>query len=207
MNAAQAIIQQLANLAGIDSRKAVVVGIAGAGCLGKTVMAHNMAAQVGETQCQVLSLDGYLLEREARRGLTGYNPRSFELDRAAMDLTMLLYQKQGFPLRQYNRRTHLRDISEWIHYRPLILVEGCLALVPCLRRNLDLCIFIHARCKVQYQLRLRRERREFGSHAEQVGLRFKRYYEDYKLFVEPQMIIADIVLTVSDRYGIGPYYP
>lgn len=207
MNAYQAIIQKLTTPVIMEARKAVVIGIAGAGCLGKTTLAHNIAAQMGGTQCQVISLDGYLLEREARKELTGYDPRSYELDQAAMDLRRLLNQKQGFFLSQYNRRTNLRDISEWIQFRPFIVVEGSLALFPRLRCNMDLCIFVHATCKIQYQLRLRRERREFGCTAEQIGFRFNKYYEDYQKFIEPQLFNAEIVLTVDERYEIGPYCP
>ena len=79
----------------------LVIGIAGAGCIGKTTFARKFVQAIGLERCSVISLDGYMLERRIRQplGLTGYNPQGFELLKARSNNPAALQ-----PRRKINRR-------------------------------------------------------------------------------------------------------
>jgi len=146
-----------------------------------------------------------MLERSRREqlgGITGYNPRGFELTKARSDLRALLESDESFVLYQYNRRTHQRDIRELIEPKNTIVVEGGLALCDLLYGLEDVHIFLESGRETQYRLRLRREQREFGYSPIQIAERFEKYYRDYRTFIHPQMRVADIVVRVDRDYRL-----
>jgi len=188
-----------------NGHNTTVVGIAGAGCLGKTTLSHRLRNLLGAGDCKVFSLDAYLLERQTRverGGLTGYDPRSFELVKAAQDLEVLTRHGKSLVLRQYNRLTHRRDIPEVIRPGRILLVEGCLALCEPIRSCTEMRIFLDAGKTTQYVLRLQRERAEFGSTESEVLVRMKKYYADYLKHIKPQAAVADLILRVRPDYGL-----
>jgi phosphoribulokinase len=184
----------------------VVMSIAGAGCLGKTTFAERFGGLMGESFCQVVGIDGYMLERHRREemgGITGYDPRGFELIRAKRQLLSLIHNGTPFILYQYNRITHKRDIPQRIMKRPIVLLEGGLSQRPELAKFTDIKIFFEASKEAQFRLRLNREQREFGYTAEQVYRRFESYHRDYLKFIAPAAETAHIVLRVSAKHEIS----
>ncbi len=184
----------------------VVAGIAGAGCLGKTTLSQQLRELVGPSICQVVGLDGYMLEREERDRLgnvTGYDPRGFELSKARAQLRKLIEADRSFTLRQYNRLTHKRDLEQLVEPRKIILIEGGLALRPELYDLEDTHIFLEAGLDTQYILRVQREQAEFGYSEAEVAKRWTRYRRDYQAFIQPQIEVADVVLRVSSTYEIS----
>ena len=182
-----------------------VVGIAGAGCVGKTTLSHRLSVLLGSAECQVVSLDAYLLDRQTRSELgqlTGYDPRGFELSRAAEDLETLVRNRRSVVVSQYNRLTHRRDLPEHLWPRRILLVEGGLALSDPIRSLIDLRIFLQSDKRTQYVLRLRREQAEFGSSESEVLRRFKRYWADYRKYIDSQLGSADLILRVGAAYDL-----
>jgi uridine kinase len=185
-------------------RKYVVIGIAGAGCLGKTTLCYKFRDLVGHYKCQVVSLDGYMLEHEKRKqlgGITGYDPRGFELARARSDISQLTHHKRSFTLYRYDRCIHQKISPELIRHRNFILIEGSLALSSFLHDLEDLHIFLDAHRKIQFKLRLERERREFGYTFSQVARRFEKYWRDYQRFVQPQIERADLIIRIGANFN------
>lgn len=183
-----------------------VIGVAGAGCIGKTALCHRFRSYAGDSQCQVVSLDGFMLEREKRDklgGLTGYNPDGFELAKAASAVSGLIHNQTSFTLRQYDRRLHRRTRPVRIEPRRFLLIEGGLALTEGFYSLEDLHVFLDADRQMQYELRLRREQAEFGYSATLVAERFERYFSDYLRFIHPQIELADLVLEVGTDYSLS----
>ena len=188
----------------LDNRK-ITVAIAGAGCLGKTTLSRRLRSMIGPSECQIVSLDAYLLERKTRLKLgqlTGYDPHGFELSRASRELEILIRHQKSIVLYQYNRLTHLRDVREIVRPRRVLIVEGCLALSKPIICFSDLRIFLESGRTTQYALRLKREQMAFGSGEAEFQSRFIRYYSDYLIYIKPQISVADLILLVSQDYGL-----
>lgn len=180
----------------------VVMSIAGAGCIGKTTLATQFLECVGDSECQIIGLDGYMLGRKRATGITGYNPRRFELAKARSQLSRLIFSGEGFILHHYNRQTHERDIPKYIVPREIIIIEGGLALREEIHDLADVHVFLDSDKETQYLLRLRRERREFNYSPQQVRDRFEKYHCDYLKFIRPQLQYADIVFRVDKGYNV-----
>ncbi|MEO5378323.1 MAG: hypothetical protein H7832_11165 [Magnetococcus sp. DMHC-6] len=177
-----------------------MIGCAGAGCIGKTTFSQQFREVIGESQCQLIGLDGYLMERKRRIQLgqiSGYNPLGFELCKARKEISELILFKKTFSLPIYNRITQTRELSEQIYFKEIILIEGGLALTSHFHWLEDLHIFFNSDATTQYQLRLRREKFEFGYSEQEVKKRFDIYYHDYQKFIAPQIYSSDIILHVK----------
>lgn len=197
------ILNYLANVVKIASgkKKRTVISLAGAGCIGKSTLAEKLSCVVDD--CQIVGLDGYMLEREQSGCLTGYDPRRFELEKARQELSALIYEGKSFVLQQYNRDNHQRDIPQQIEAKRVILIEGGLALRRELRDLADISVFLDCDQQTQFELRLRREAKEFGYDEKRVRKRFANYYPDYQIFILPAKETADVVLTVDDNYSFS----
>jgi uridine kinase len=184
----------------------IVVGIAGAGCIGKTTLCENYLKIEGASNCQVVSLDAYMLERQRREelgGITGYDPLGFEMDAAARQIRSLIEREMSFTIHQYNRRTHERDIAQRIEPKRIVLIEGCLALSDALYKLEDIHIFMNADQNSQYLFRLAREKREFKYAEDKIpDDRWSKYWLDYRKFIQPQIAISDVILNVSPTHKI-----
>ncbi len=186
--------------------KRVVISLAGAGCIGKTTFAENFREFVGSSSCQIVSLDGYMLEREKRKklgNLTGYSPRGFELCKAKRQIGSLVNLGTPFLLYRYNRQTHRRDAPQLIEPKKIIFIEGGLALGKELFSLADFSVFLDSDKITQFQLRLKREQQEWNSTPQQVQERFEKYYSDYLCFIAPAKKKADFILKIDCDYKIS----
>lgn len=189
-----------------NGKDKAVIGVAGAGCIGKTTLCHRLRDCLGASECQVVSMDGFMLEREKREelgGITGYNPDAFELAKAESMLSGLIHRRTGFVLPQYDRRSQARKCPVRVEARRFILVEGGLALIERFYSLEDFHIFLDADRETQYVLRLRREQGELGYSPSLIAERFERYFADYERFIRPQIDVADLVLRVRADYSLS----
>jgi len=203
------IINYLNNVSKIVRKKKnknrVVISLAGAGCIGKSTFAERYSNYVGKNECEIVELDGYMLERSIREKLgniTGYNPQGFELDKARRQLAALILSDTPFVLYKYNRFTHKRDIYQLIEPKDTILIEGGLSLHENLFDLADVHVFLDSSKDDQFLFRFKREQREFKSDMAEVKDRFERYYPDYEEFIMPKRIVSDIILRVDSNYDI-----
>ena len=175
--------------------------MAGAGCIGKTTISYQFNNLL-KNKCQIVSLDAYMLERKIAGELTGYNPRRFELQKAKNDLNDLICFNKKLTIYQYNRKTHKRDIKEYIEPKEIILIEGGLALRKEFLHFSDIRIFLDADENTQFKLRLKREQEEFNSNVHEVKNRFYKYFKDYKAFIFPQIKFANIIFSTDLNYNL-----
>jgi phosphoribulokinase len=187
----------------------VIISISGAGCIGKSTLAEKLANTFGDHQCQVIGLDGYMLERKKRQelgNLTGYNPNGFELFQAQQQLQSLINNNNAFTLYQYNRQTHLRDIEQLILPKKIIILEGGMALREEFSPLANIKIFLEANEKIQYCLRVRREQQEFGYTENMVSSRFTKYFTDYQQYILPQKRKANLIFSVDELHNLRLIY-
>lgn len=206
MDSAVALLDRIRRFCGPteggDLKRILVIAIAGAGCIGKSTLAARMRGWLGDSQCHIVSLDGYMLPRRAAHGLTGYDPRRFELGKARTQLYGLVRHGKGFRLCQYDRRTHERESPELIEVKPTIILEGGLALRPELYDVAQVHVFLDAGRETQFVLRARREKEEFAYSTRQITERFALYYRDYVRYLLPQRERADIIARVNNDYSL-----
>lgn len=206
MDSAIAMLNRIRQVCGdpwdVEAPASVVIAISGAGCIGKSTRASQLAILLGESSCQAVSLDAYMLPRRLAPGLTGYDPRRYELDKAREQLSELIRRGKKLLLRQYNRRTHERDLPQIVEPKPTIIIEGALALRPELHDLARIHVFLDADREVQFLLRKRREEKDFGSGPSQIVERLARYYHDYLRYVLPQRERAEIVACVDSDYRL-----
>jgi uridine kinase len=179
-----------------------VLLLAGGGCIGKTTLMSKLQSHIGKPICEHVELDGYMLPREEAGGLTGYDPRRFELGLAKRQLEGLVFHGKPFELHLYNRKTHKRDIIRQVEPKKVILIEGGLALRDEFLPFGNVNVFLDSSEEVQFLLRLKRESVEFGYTEEQVKKRFEKYYPDYLKYILPTRENAGIILRTDENYNV-----
>lgn len=188
----------------INKNQRVVIGVAGAGCIGKTTFIEQLREILGDAE--VINLDGYMLERKLaykiEPGMTGYDPRRNDLKKAQKEISNLVVRGIPFKQRDYDRSTHQRTEPKEVLPKPIIIIDGVHALHDMLLPLVNFGIFLDAPEEVQYQLRLRRERKEFKYDEKKVKKRWKKYYPDYLNHIATQKKYADIVLRVGHDYNL-----
>lgn len=180
---------------------AIIVGIAGGTCSGKTSFAQKLLEQIGPERCVIVAHDSYykdgsLLEPEAQAAINYDHPNAFDTPLLVQDLRDLRASRP-VPHLTYDHSTYSRQVlSDPLLPRPVILVEGILILAEeSLRRLMDIKLFIDTDADVRILRRLRRDLKERGRVFDSVE---KQYLESVRLmhlnFVEPSKRYADLII-------------
>jgi fructose-1,6-bisphosphatase/inositol monophosphatase family enzyme/uridine kinase len=183
--------------------RSCLVGIAGAGGgIGKSSLARELAALLGEGDSAVVALDDYLLPRAARdaKGVGAHDPEASDLARAASDLGRLREGRSAEkPVYDHVAGAPLR--TEAVEPRRFVLVEGVQALHPALRPLLDLAVFLDATPGVRFRRVARdvEEKEVSESYARAV---FERFEEDIRRFLIPLRDAADVVVRVDESFEL-----
>ena len=186
-----------------------VVGIAGAGCVGKSTFADALADILRRDHsydCASVDLDGYLIEKSQRESsqpiISGYHPRAFEVDRAAEDIARWRTAGRPFHLWIYDKVTSLRLPGKPVEASDLLIIEGACAFYEPLRDLGDLKIFLWASKQLQYANRYHREKEELKRPDAEIQEKFAHLYPDYERYILPTLSLADVVLEVEDGYRL-----
>lgn len=208
------VLRQIGNLivarfgpAPLNTRRAV--GIAGAGCVGKSTFAEALAGTLYRDHsydCASVDLDGYLIEKSQRESLqpiiSGYHPKGFELDRAAEDIDQWRTLGRPFQLRMYDRVTSRRLPGRLVQGSDMLIIEGACAFYEPLRHLSDFKIFLWASKQLQYTNRCHREKEELRRSDAEIREKFGRLYPDYQKYILPTLAFADVVLEVEEGYRL-----
>lgn len=190
----------------LNLKENVIVGVAGAGCIGKSTFASNLVSILHPFRAKIIPLDAYMLERELaykiEPNMTGYDIRRNNIKQAVKDISGLVLKDKSFKIKDYDRSTHSKSNTKTIELKQFLIIEGVHALNEKLLPYIDLKIFMEATEEVQFKLRLKREKEEFGYDEEKVKERWKKYWPDYLKHVKPQKSNADIVLEVFEDYSL-----
>jgi uridine kinase len=192
------IIQAM--LAHLSSARAIA--IAGAGCTGKSTLAAELATRLrGDgVDATVVDLDGYFMPRaeRARRGLSAYHPRVFDLARARDDVGRLL-AGEAVPVSVYDKVTGVPRDGGTLRLGDCLIVEGALALSDPLRDIPAFRVFLDASLEILLENRCRRER-ALGFDDASILHKFQGLRADYEAHVQPQRRWAHLCVEVDHAY-------
>ncbi|MFC7154566.1 uridine kinase [Halomarina halobia] len=182
------------------TRPSFVIGIAGGTGAGKTAVAREVKAAVGEPVTR-LPLDNYYrdlshLPFEERRSVNYDHPSAFEWELLADHLDALL-RGETVEVPRYDFSVHnRREETVTVEPSPVIVVEGILALYEeRVRERLDLPVYVQTDADVRVLRRIQRDVVERGRELEGVMDQYLATVKPmHEQFVEPTKKYADIII-------------
>ena len=193
-------------------RRALVVGIAGGSCAGKTVVAGALARRLADRDALIIPVDAFYHDlshlpfaERARRDFD--HPAAIDFELFERELRALA-GGGGTLIPAYDYAAHARaPRADWRRVPPALpgapartlIVEGLHALYrESVRAIYDLAVFIEAPGALRLVRRLERDRRERGRGDDDIR---RQYAESvtpmYERFVAPLRELADLVLDGS----------
>ena len=183
------------------TKKAIIIGIAGASASGKSLLANTIVNELGSDQVVVISEDSYYKDHsnipfEERAKINYDHPNSLDHELLHQHLHQLQAGKTiEVPI--YNHSMHLREKeTRPIGEHTIIVLEGILLFVEKeLRELMDIRIFMETALDICLIRRLKRDMNERGRSLDSV----LKQYEDtvqpmYLQFIEPSKRYADIIV-------------
>lgn len=173
-----------------------IIALAGGSCSGKTTLAANLHKALTPAVCAMVPLDNYYRDRGTRAPETiNYDhPEAFELSLLAKHLAALR-NGSAIDMPQYDFHTHHRKPrTETLHPKPVIIVEGILALCDSqLNQCYDLRVFIDSDAHTRRERRLQRDVRERGRSEANILTQLQTQVEPmYEAYVGPSASHADL---------------
>jgi uridine kinase len=179
----------------------VIIGISGGTGAGKTTVAKQILATIGESNAVYLPQDAYYrnlgnMPLDARHQVNFDHPDAYDQELMIEHLEAL---GSGKSIEQpvYDFASHTRK-PETVRITPLpvIIVEGILVFHDArMRRLMDLKVFVDCDADIRFIRRLERDIRERGRSAESVIAQYKNSVRPMHLqFVAPSMSYADVIL-------------
>jgi uridine kinase len=189
---------------------AIIVGIAGGTCSGKTSFAQKLLDHLEPESCVIVAHDAYYkdgsnLGPEAQAAINYDHPDAFDTPLLVQDLRDL---RAGRPVPHlsYDHASYSRRVlADPLLPRPVIFVEGILVLAEeALRRLMDIKLFIDTDADVRILRRLRRDLKERGRSFDSVE---KQYLESVRLmhleFVEPSKRYAHLIIPEGAENAVA----
>lgn len=179
----------------------VVLGIAGGTGSGKTTVARAIVDRLGHENVAYLEHDCYYhdlrhLNLEERREVNFDHPDAFD---TALLIEHVRALRAGRavekPIYSYAESVRLPE-SELVTPRPLIVVEGILALEnPDLRAEMDVKLYVDTADDIRLMRRLRRDTMERGRRVDHVLGQYEATVRPMHLtFVMPSRRYADVII-------------
>jgi uridine kinase len=186
----------------------LIIGIAGGSGSGKTTIAQALADEIGAEHCLHILHDAYYrdlshLELEMRAQVNYDHPDSLETELLVEHLQALM-RGNAVEAPRYDFAVHNRCTStDHLEPRPVILVEGVLALAePALRNVMALKIYVDTDSDLRFMRRLERDLTDRGRTRESVYAQYLATVRPMHMkFVEPSKAHADLV--IPEGYNIG----
>jgi len=182
-------------------RKPVIVGIGGGTAAGKTAIAQGLIHALGPNRVLRIGLDSYYsdlsnLDPIDRLDINYDHPDAIDSSTAVRDvITLAKGRRVSIP--RYDFATHSRFGSEIVSPKPILVIEGILALVyEGLRQIYDIAVFIDAPADLRLARRLRRDLCERGASIDESIKRYFDYCSPMHLkYVEPSRAYADLTIS------------
>ena len=175
-----------------------IIAISGGSCSGKTSLAREIQASLGEQTCSLLLQDNYYFGKSC-----GNN---FDIPEA-IEHTLLIEQlqalKNGAQVQSpvYDFSLHQRaERRDTVVPTKFIVVDGILILHwPELRDCFDLAIFVECDEEVRRERRLERDFNERGRTKAEALAQFEQQVAPlHRQYVEPTKAFADLVLSSQE---------
>ncbi len=184
-----------------DSKRGILIGIAGGTGSGKTLVANSVFDKLGSEDVVVLQQDSYYhdlahLPQSERIKFNFDHPQAFERDLMIRDIKELLAGRTiQLPLYDYSTHTRKKEtLAVGPHH--VIVLEGILVLDdPDLRDLMDIKVYVDTDADIRLSRRILRDIKERGRDIDNVLRQYETTVRIMHLqFVEPSKRYADIII-------------
>jgi uridine kinase len=188
--------------------KPLVIGVAGGSGSGKSTVARNVAAALGESSVAFIDMDGYYLDHshltlDERRKVNWDHPNAFDWDLLVGHLGEFAAGR-AIDKPVYDFHLHARSAIA-VHVPPadVVVIDGILLFVdPRVRDLCDVKVFVDADADVRLIRRIRRDMNKRGRPLPEILEQYLATVQPMHLeFVEPSKRYADIIVP---RGGHNP---
>jgi len=184
-----------------NSKKPLLLGIAGGTGSGKTLVSKRIYDELGSDRVVIIEQDSYYrdlsdIPLDNRNNKNYDHPNAFDLELMRLQMQELVDGK-AVKVPVYDYKTHTRKKRRRIiKDHVVIIVEGILTLFdPGIRMLMDIKVYIDTPSDTRFIRRLRRDTKERGRDSESI---IKQYQESVRpmhdQFVEPTKAYADIII-------------
>ena len=181
--------------------KPLLLGIAGGSGSGKSTVARNLAALLGDVSVAFIDMDAYYhgaahLPMDERRKINFDHPNAIDWDLLLEQLSTLA---AGKPVRkpEYDFAQHTRSAQATpVAAADVVVVDGLLVLVePRVRALFDIKVFVDADADIRLIRRIQRDSVERGRPLEEILNQYLTTVQPMHLeFVEPSKRYADVIV-------------
>lgn len=189
----------------------MIIGIAGGTGSGKTTVVRKITESLPEGSVAVVSQDNYYkdsshLPWDERRAQNFDEPRAFDWELLLKHLMLL---RDGKPIDQpvydYATCSRLKDKSIHVEPKPVIILEGIMALVdPSIRAILNIKVFVDADSDERLIRVLRRDVAERGRTMEDLVNRYQNIIKPmHNLHIEPTKAFADLIVPQGGSNSVA----
>jgi uridine kinase len=181
--------------------KPLVIGIAGGSGSGKSTVARNVAAALGDASVAFIDTDGYYLDHghlplEERKKVNWDHPNAFDWDHLVSQLAQLAggeaIDKPVYDFVEHRRSTQTVRIPP----ADVVVVDGILLFVdPRARELCDVKVFVDADADVRLIRRIRRDIAKRGRPLAEILEQYLGTVQPMHMeFVEPSKRYADVIV-------------
>ena len=189
----------------------MIIGIAGGTGSGKTTVVRKIIESLPEGSVAVVSQDSYYkdsshLPWDERRAQNFDEPRAFDWELLFRHLTLLREgQAIDEPVYDYTTCSRLKDQTIHIEPRPVIILEGIMALVdPSIRAILDMKVFVDADSDERLIRVLRRDVIERGRTIDDLVHRYQTIIKPmHNMHIEPTKAFADLIVPLGGSNSVA----
>jgi uridine kinase len=190
--------------------KPLVIGIAGGSGSGKSTVARNVAAALGDASVAFIDMDAYYLDYghlplEERKKVNWDHPNAFDWDHLVDQLGQLAV---GLPIDkpEYDFVAHARR-ADTVRIPPadVIVVDGILLFTESRVRDLcDVKVFVDADADVRLIRRIRRDMTKRGRPLAEILEQYLSTVQPMHLeFVEPSKRYADVIVPRGGKNSVA----
>jgi uridine kinase len=190
--------------------KPLIIGIAGGSGSGKSTVARNVAAALGDASVAFLDMDAYYLDHghlpfEERKHVNWDHPNAFDWDLLVAQLARLS-AGDAIDKPVYDFVTHAR-VAETIRIPPadVIVIDGILLFVdPRVRELCNVKVFVDADADVRLIRRIRRDMAKRGRPLAEILEQYLSTVQPMHLeFVEPSKRYADVIVPRGGQNAVA----
>jgi uridine kinase len=188
--------------------KPLVIGVAGGSGSGKSTVARNVAASLGDASVAFIDMDAYYLDHghlplEERKRINWDHPNAFDWDHLVGQLSQLA-DGRSIEKPVYDFVVHARR-GDTVRIPPadVVVVDGILLLTDARLRDLcDVKVFVDADADVRLIRRIKRDMAKRGRALDEILAQYLSTVQPMHLeFVEPSKRYADVIVP---RGGHNP---
>lgn len=188
----------------------IIIGIAGGTGSGKTTVVNEIVNNLCDKDIAIIPQDAYYrdsshLPLEERQKINFDHPDSIEFSLLVEHLKLL---KKGQAIEQpnYSYLSCTRsEITETVHPKHVIIVEGILCLTQADLRNLmDIKVFVDCEADLRLSRVIMRDITQRGRDAKQTLHRYEETVRPmHNQFIEPSKHFADIIVPKGGKNAVA----